>query len=113
MKDASVWDGVGRTMIALMSYTYAKKNVLHILEGPDGEGAGEISIHVAGGGIGEGSVAEHILNRAGFLRGRHVVDLLACGDDVGLGVTRGSCVRAMPTHVALVRSSRAREMGAY
>ncbi len=45
------------------------KNVLHILEGPDGEGTGEISIHGAGGGVGKGSVAENIVNRAGFLCG--------------------------------------------
>ncbi len=89
------------------------KNVLHILEGPDGEGAGEISIHGAGDGVGKGSVAEHILNCTGFLRGQYVVNLLACGNDVGLGVMCGSCVQAMPMHVALVRGSRAWEMGAY
>jgi hypothetical protein len=87
-----VRDGIGRTMIVLKCVYVRNKNVLHILEGPDEEGTGEISIHGAGGGVGKGSVAEHIVNRSGFLHGQHVVDLLACGDDVRLGVTRGSCV---------------------
>ncbi len=89
------------------------KNVLHIPEGPDRQGAGEISIHGASGGIGKGSIADHIVNHAGFLRGQHVVNLFVCGNDARLGVTRGSCVRAMLMHVALVHSSRVREMGAY
>jgi hypothetical protein len=38
------------------------------LEGPDGEGPGEVSVHRAGVGVGKGGKAEHFLK---VLRRRH------------------------------------------
>ncbi len=45
------------------------EDVLHVLEGPDGEGPGEVSVHRASVGVGEGGKAEHFLKGADLLGG--------------------------------------------
>ncbi len=45
------------------------EDVLHVLEGPDGEGPSEVSVNRAGVGIGKGGEAEHFLKGTDLLGG--------------------------------------------
>lgn len=86
------------------------KNVLHILEGADGECAGEVCVHRAGVGVGKGSKTEHIMHCTGLLEDRHAIDFVACGDDISLDVASRGRVGSVATHVSLVRCGGTWEM---
>ncbi len=86
------------------------KRVLHTFEGADREGAGDVGIHGACYGIGKRGKAEHILHSTDFLRGKHVINLGMCGDNVGMHVTHGGCIGSVSSYVSLVGSGGARQM---
>ncbi len=54
------------------------KNILHRLEGADGEGTGQIGVHGARGDVGKGRKAENIVGGANFFGGVQVVNLESC-----------------------------------
>ncbi len=86
------------------------KHVLHNFEGADREGAGDVGIHGARYGIGKHGKAEYILHSTDFLRGKHVINLGTCVNNIGLHITRGGCIGLVLLHVSLVSSSGARQM---
>ncbi len=86
------------------------KHILHTFEGAEREGAGDVGIHGACYGIGKHGKPAHLLHSTGFLRGKHVINLSTCGDNVGLHVTCGGCTGLVALHVSLVGSGGARQM---
>jgi hypothetical protein len=86
------------------------KHVLHTFEGADREGTGDVGIHDARYGIGKRGKAEHILHSTDFLRGKHVINLGTCGNNVGLHIVCGGCIGLVLLHVPLIGGSRARQM---
>jgi hypothetical protein len=54
---------------------------LHIFEGSNWEGAGQIGVHHPGVGVGKCGKTKNILHRACILRGEHTVNLVSGGDD--------------------------------
>ncbi len=89
------------------------KHILHTFEGADREGASDVSIHSACSGINECGKAEYILHSTDFLRGKYVINLGTCGNNVGLHVTCGGCIGLVALHVPLVGSGGEREMVFY
>ena len=61
------------------------ENVYHIFVGSNRELAGEVSVHCACFGVGEGCITKHVLCVANFFDGRHVVNFCS-------GITDGSDV---------------------
>jgi hypothetical protein len=86
---------------------------LHILEGPDGEGSGEVGVHRAGVGVSKGGEAKHFSHGEDLLGWGHVVAFHAGSHVVvGLIVACQGCVGAMMTHVDFIGRRELREMGA-
>ena len=61
--------------------------ILHILELPDGKGAGEVCVHRTGVGIvGKGDKTKHVMHGAHFVCGDHFIHLVSCKQDMGMSV---------------------------
>ncbi len=102
------WHGLDNDCIKVVDV--GNKHILHIFEGADQEGAGDVGIHGAYYGIGEHSKAEYILHSTDFLKGKHAINLGTCGNNVSLHVTCGGCIGSVVLHVPLVGSGGAWQM---
>ncbi len=101
------WHGPDNDCIKVVDV--GNKHILHTFEGADWEGAGDVGIHGARYGIGEHGKAENILHGTDFLRGKHLINLGTCNNNVGLHVMCGGCIGLVALHVPLVGSGGARQ----
>ncbi len=87
------------------------KNVLHILKLLNRKRSGDIRVHGAGRGIGNGGKAKHVVHHTCFMDGKHVVNLSACLQNVWVVVASGGSAGMMASHMAFVGGGRLGQMG--
>jgi hypothetical protein len=83
MKNALVWEGIGRTMMAEVIDVH-NKDVLHIFEGPGRESTSEVCVHGTSCGISESGKTKHILDCTGFVGEKHMIYLGTGQDNVSV-----------------------------
>ena len=81
------------------------------VEGSNRKCPGDIHLHCASRGVGEGGKTKHIVHRTYFVDGDYVVDLGMRMDNISVVVACGCSVGLMAAHMAFVGGDRLGQMG--